>query len=72
VLVAGNGHVRKDYGVPQALSALVPALKQTAVGFYEADSPREELVKSLAGRYDIVWLSEAAERSDPCENFKIK
>jgi len=72
VLVAGNGHVRKDYGVPQALSALAPALKQTAVGFYEADSPREELVKSLAGRYDIVWLSEPAERSDPCENFKIK
>ena len=72
VLVAGNGHVRKDYGVPQALSALAPALKLTAVGFYEADSPREELVKSLAGRYDIVWLSEPAERSDPCENFKIK
>lgn len=72
VLVAGNGHVRKDYGVPQALSALVPALKLTAVGFYEADSPREELVKSLAGRYDIVWLSKPAERSDPCEDFKIK
>lgn len=72
VLVAGNGHVRKDYGVPQALNALVPALKLTAVGFYEADSPREELVKSLAGRYDIVWLSKPAVRSDPCEDFKIK
>ncbi|MEY2824669.1 MAG: hypothetical protein RLZ64_1207, partial [Pseudomonadota bacterium] len=34
--------------------------------------PREELVKSLRGRYDIVWISEPAERSDPCENFKIK
>ena len=72
VLLAGNGHVRKDYGVPQALAALTPALKLTAVGFYEADTPREELVKSLRGRYDIVWISEPAERSDPCENFKIK
>ncbi|MBM3365117.1 MAG: ChaN family lipoprotein [Betaproteobacteria bacterium] len=72
VLVAGNGHVRKDYGVPQVLGAIAPALKITAVGFYEADSPREELVKSLAGRYDIVWLSKPAERADPCENFKIK
>ena len=72
VLLAGNSHVRKDYGVPQALAALTPALKHTAVGFYEADTPREELVKSLRGRYDIVWISEPAERSDPCENFKIK
>jgi uncharacterized iron-regulated protein len=72
VLLAGNGHVRKDYGVPQALAALTPALKLAAVGFYEADTPREELVKSLRGRYDIVWISEPAERSDPCENFKIK
>jgi len=72
VLVAGNGHVRRDYGVPQILSALAPSLRIIAVGFYETDSPREELVKSLAGRYDVVWLSEPAERSDPCEDFKIK
>jgi len=67
-----DGHCGKLPEKYLQLSALVPALKQTAVGFYEADSPREELVKSLAGRYDIVWLSEPAERSDPCENFKIK
>lgn len=72
LLVAGNGHVRKDYGVPQVLSATTPALRVTAVGFVEADGMREELVQSLKGRYDIVWLSEQAERSDPCENFKIK
>lgn len=72
LLVAGNGHVRKDYGVPQVLSATTPALRVTAVGFIEADGMREELLQSLKGRYDIVWLSEPAERSDPCENFKIK
>ncbi len=72
VLVAGNGHVRKDYGVPQVLQALSPTLKIASVGFYEDGADRQELVKSLAGRYDFVWLTDSAERSDPCEGFKLK
>lgn len=72
VLVAGNGHVRKDYGVPQVLRALAPALKIVSVGFYEDGADRQELVQSLAGRYDFVWLTEPAGRSDPCEGFKLK
>ena len=72
VLVAGNGHVRKDYGVPQVLRALAPGLKFTSVGFYENDQPLEELVKSFGGRYDILWLTEPAQRTDPCADFKIK
>ncbi len=72
VLVAGNGHVRRDYGVPQVIEAMAPLLKISAVGFYERGGDRQELIKSLASRYDYVWLTEAAGRSDPCENFKIK
>ncbi len=72
VLVAGNGHVRRDYGVPQVLEALAPSLKISSVGFYERGGDRRELIKSLAGRYDYVWLTEGAGRSDPCENFKLK
>lgn len=72
VLLAGNGHVRKDYGVPQVLRALVPSLKFVSVGFYENDQPLEELVKSFGGRYDIVWLTEPAQRTDPCADFKMK
>ena len=72
VLVAGNGHVRKDYGVPQVLHALAPDLKIAAVGFFEDGADRQELVQSLAGRYDYVWLTDRAERSDPCEGFKLK
>lgn len=72
VLVAGNGHVRKDYGVPQVLRALAPDLKIVAVGFFEDGADRQELVESLAGRYDYVWLTARAERSDPCEGFKLK
>ncbi len=72
VLVAGNGHVRKDYGVPQVIGALSPSLKISAVGFYEKDMDAPELLQSLAGRYDYLWLTEGIERSDPCENFQIK
>ncbi len=72
VLVAGNGHVRRDYGVPQVLRALVPTLKIVSVGFYEDGADRQELVQSLAGRYDYLWLTDRAGRSDPCEGFKLK
>ena len=72
VLVAGNGHVRRDYGVPQVLVALDPSLKITSVGFYESGADRAELIKSLAGRYDFIWLTDKTQRSDPCEDFKLK
>lgn len=72
VLVAGNGHVRKDYGVPQVLRALAPTLKIVSVGFYEDGADRQELVQSLAGRYDYLWLTDRAGRADPCEGFKLK
>lgn len=72
VLVAGNGHVRKDYGVPQVLRAMSPSLKMVAVGFYEDGADRQELVQSLASRYDYLWLTGRAERSDLCEGFKLK
>ncbi len=72
VLVAGNGHVRKDYGVPQVLHAVTPQLKVTSVGFYEKSGDLKELLKSLSGRYDFVWLTDRADRSDPCDNFTLK
>ncbi len=72
VLIAGNGHVRRDYGVPQVLSALDPSLKIRSIGFYESGTDRKELIKSLAGRYDFVWLTDKVERGDPCEDFNLK
>jgi uncharacterized iron-regulated protein len=72
VLVAGNGHVRWDYGVPQVLSVLEPSLKISSVGFYESGTGRAELIKSLAGRYDFVWLTDDTQRTDPCADFKLK
>lgn len=72
VLVAGNGHVRKDYGVPQILSAVDPSLRLISIGFLERGSDVPALLKSVLGQYDYVWLTERAERQDPCENFNLK
>ena len=72
VLVAGNGHVRKDYGVPQVIAAVAPQLRQISVGFMEHSSDSRELIPSLAEQYDFVWLTERNERKDPCENFSLK
>ncbi len=72
VLVAGNGHVRKDYGVPQVLEALAPSLKISSIGFYEWGGDRRELIKSLAGRYDYVLPTEGAGRSGPFVSFKLR
>lgn len=64
LLLAGNGHVRRDYGVPQLLERLRPQLRLLSVGFLEpgGDPP-------AALPYDIVWITRAAEREDPCKAF---
>ncbi len=72
VLVAGNGHVRKDVGVPQVLNAVAPQLSVVSVAFLERDNESPELLQSLSSRYDFVWLTERAQRPDPCENFQLK
>ena len=72
VLVAGNGHIRKDVGVPQVLRAVEPQLNVVSVAFLERSGERPELIKSLSDRYDIVWFTEGAQRTDPCENFQLQ
>ncbi len=61
VLIAGNGHVRRDLGVSQWLAAL-PAQPLWVVGFVESTP--------AAGMYDEVVLGAAAKREDPCAAFK--
>lgn len=63
VLVAGNGHVRRDYGVPR-FAVAAPVLKLFCVGFWEAGDP-------LAGApFDALWITRRAEREDPCAGMK--
>jgi uncharacterized iron-regulated protein len=60
VLIAGNGHVRKDIAVPFWLRR--DGLAPRAVGFLEPTSD--------ADVFDAVERIPAAERPDPCAGFK--
>lgn len=64
VLIAGNGHVRQDRGVPHHLRASgVPAAQIVSVGFVEVgDTP-------APGAYDRAVTTARAERPDPCAAF---
>jgi uncharacterized iron-regulated protein len=64
VLIAGNGHVRKDIGVAYWLAQQEPALRLRSEAFLEADEP--------AGRYDVVHVAPAQPRADQCAQFKSK
>jgi hypothetical protein len=43
-----------------------------SVGFLERGGDLQELLQSTSGQYDYIWITERAERKDPCENFKLK
>ncbi|HEY4899679.1 MAG TPA: ChaN family lipoprotein [Terriglobales bacterium] len=62
VLLAGNGHVRRDIGVPRWLS---PPLRSRvfSVGYLEMGNT------SSARAFDAVVITAAASRSDPCLKF---
>jgi uncharacterized iron-regulated protein len=58
VLIAGNGHVRRDIGVPRWLPG--DAARVLSVGYLETDSPD-------AG-FDTVVRVPAIDREDPCKD----
>lgn len=71
VLIAGNGHARRDLGVPLYL----PGADVVSIGFMEVDAD-----KKLAGDYltevftpasfDYLWFTARAQREDPCRGSK--
>lgn len=60
VLLAGNGHVRRDIGVPRWLAATSGV---QAVGYLEAPTVAADL------RYHRVVITASAARPDPCAAF---
>lgn len=61
LLLAGNGHVRRDHGVGQLLPALEPSARVLSVGFAEPGHAPEP------GLYDMVWTTAGTPRADPCQ-----
>ena len=63
VLIAGNGHVRRDLGVPRYLMAGGVAGSQIiSIGYLEQSDS--------AAPYDSVRVTSAASRPDPCAAFQ--
>ena len=66
VVITGNGHARKDRGVPAFLAEVAPHLRVVSVGQLETEAglpPRAEA-------FDIVWLTAPHPRPDPCEQLR--
>ncbi len=63
VLIAGNGHVRRDIGVARWL-APAEQVRVVAIGFVEAP-----VAADFAAAFDRVVPVPAAARADPCEAF---
>jgi uncharacterized iron-regulated protein len=65
-LIAGNGHVRKDMGVPRMLKILAPKKKVVVVGFLERGAEDTLPSATLAKWYGVVVVTPPAQRPDPC------
>jgi uncharacterized iron-regulated protein len=66
VLIAGNGHVRKDRGVPWYLARLQPDARSVSIGLLEVQN--DSLEPALGLPYDYVWYTpRAADRGARCE-----
>ncbi len=63
-VITGNGHARKDWGVPQALGRAAPDLTVLSVGQLEA-------APETPPPFDLWLVTEPAERPDPCAGFEM-
>jgi uncharacterized iron-regulated protein len=74
VLIAGNGHVRRDLAVPLYLAAARPDLSVCAIGILEVEAGMNEPERYLESvgpkpPYDYVCFVPRTERPDPCAGF---
>lgn len=62
-VITGNGHARRDWGVPAFLARVAPDVDIRVLGQTEDDSP-------LDGGFDEVISAPAVARPDPCAAFQ--
>ena len=76
VLIAGNGHLRRDIGVPHYLRALAErdaepgATPPRVMGVAFMERSEDGTPDQPDGTQDEVWFTPRAERADPCASFK--
>lgn len=62
-VITGNGHARRDWGVPSYLAEVAPDLEVRVLGQTEDNRP-------LDGGFDEVTSAPAVDRPDPCAAFQ--
>jgi len=65
-LIAGNGHVRRDIGVPRMLRVAAPDRRVLAVGLLEVGENGAAPSEPERRVYDLVIVTPRAAREDPC------
>ena len=74
ILVAGAGHVRKDYGIPVYLAAKAGGKQVISIAFLEVDKqksePRNYALANGRLPFDYVWFTARVDDENPCEKFK--
>jgi uncharacterized iron-regulated protein len=73
VLLAGNGHVRRDLGVPRYLPRDSTVLSVGLLEIRDGEpDPRAYATGETGGpAYDYVWFTPRQARPDPCKGFKL-
>lgn len=67
VVITGNGHARKDWGMPRYLTRAAPDATVVSVGQIEA-----EVAPSDPPPFDIWRITAPIDRPDPCEAFRAR
>jgi uncharacterized iron-regulated protein len=62
-VITGNGHARRDWGVPAVLSIAAPELEVVALGQFES-APDDEVP------FDLWTVADPVDRADPCSAFR--
>ena len=75
VLIAGNGHVRRDFGVPHYLAHYPQGDDVRVVGFIEVDAAKRaptDYFTAGAPEYDYIVFTPRTSRPDPCKTLRFK
>lgn len=76
VLIAGAGHIRKDWAVPNLIRQKMPDADIISIAFLEVDPDRASpsdyslAVEGLGQPFDFIYLTPSADLTDQCEEMR--
>jgi hypothetical protein len=71
-LIAGNGHVRRDFAVPRLLRVTAPNRSVLSIGFLERTQSGDAPDEAARAVYDLVVVTPRIARPDPCAGFQVR